>query len=170
MFFCSPRSTTSLQRLWFQCLLLALVLCIISWHCSLGTNEVARRFTCQDTESAMAAQQRTDERLRPRPLVALQSSPVPFPSGTLQASVDPQLLAQRVKLSPVQDEQHQTSVCKRLTNSDESPVLSVSQALESTPFLTMDNRFKVLTLDSPPSDTADALSRTPIQRTHQSLL
>lgn len=106
----------------------------------------------------MAAQQRTDERLRPRPLVALQSSPVPFPSGTLRASVDPQLLAQRVKLSPVQGEQHQTSVCKRLTNSDESPVLSVSQALESTPFLTMDNRFKVLTLDSPPSDTADALT------------
>ena len=85
--------------------------------------------------------------------------PPPYLEGTSQASVDPQLLVQRVKLSPVPDEQHQTSVCKRLTNSDEFLVLSVSQALESAPFLTMDNRFKVLNLPQQnPNDTADALS------------
>jgi predicted oxidoreductase len=61
--------------------------------------------------------------------------------------------------SPAPDEQRQTSVCKRLTNSDEFSVLSVSESLERTPFLTMDNRFKVLHLPThSPTDTADALS------------
>ena len=110
-------------------------------------------------ESGMAGQQRTDEPKGAMPGVAHRLLPPPFLEGTLQASAGLQLLAQTVKLSPVQDEQHQTFVCKRLTNSDESLVLSVSQALERTPFLTMDNRFKVLNLPQQnPTETADALS------------
>ena len=110
-------------------------------------------------ESEMAGRQKTDGLAGATPDAAHRLLLDPSPVRTLLTAADHQLSAQTVRLSPVPGAQHQTSVCKRLTNSDDSNVLTVSQALESTPFLTMDNRFKVLNLPTiNPSETADALS------------
>ena len=113
-------------------------------------------------ESGMVERQKTGVPAGATPAVARPLSPPPFLSGTLQASVGLQLLAQTPERLLALDEQRQTSVCKRLTNSGEpnkTKVRSVSQALEATPFLTMDQRFKVLPTASLPNiEIADALT------------
>ena len=85
-------------------------------------------------ESVMAEPRKIDEPAGAMPAEVPPLLLAPSLSGTLPTATDRQRSVQTAELSLAPGEQRQTSVCKRLTNSDESTVLSVSQALESIPF------------------------------------